>query len=41
MKKILVLAAVLMGLAACNTTADVPHLTVELPKSLKNNKEFK
>jgi hypothetical protein len=41
MKKIVVLTMVLMGLAACKTTTDVPRLDIEMPQSLKKNKELK
>ncbi len=41
MRKIVVLTVVLMGLAACKTTTDVPRLDIEMPQSLKKNKELK
>jgi len=41
MRKIVVLAVVLMGLTACKTTTDVPRLDIEMPQSLKKNKELK
>ena len=36
-----VLALLIAGITACKSTANVPHLNVELPKSLKENKELK
>ncbi|MFY9116899.1 MAG: hypothetical protein WBK97_07665 [Bacteroidales bacterium] len=41
MKRLVLLAAVIMGLTACHNQPEVPGLNLELPQSLKKNKELR